>query len=134
MPQQRTAAALFSDDTDGQVSSIGHLDVIEPIADGDDTAGAFGCFLCLDGTHFRGGEGQYFQRKFLAFFCGSAMSVSGDDVNGQISGKCCQPGTDPFDDLTIFGDGAIVVQDQVVQYQFLAAGNFYLQHRILLYA
>ena len=111
--KKSTAAAFFAHDTDGKISHIGHLNIIETIADGDHTARKFLGFLRLDSAHFCGGEGQHLKGKTLAFLGSGTVGIGGDNVDGQISGKLCQSGTDAVDNIAILGDGAVVIQNEV---------------------
>ena len=50
MGRQFAAAALRAEDTDGQIRRVGHGDVVESVADGDDAAGQGFNMVCLDGA------------------------------------------------------------------------------------
>ena len=126
--QQGAAAAFSANDTDGQISGIGHGDIIEAVADGDDAAVELPGLLGLDGAHLRGGEGQHFQRQAFALPGCRSMGVRRNDVDGQHLGQFRQPGADALNDLAVFGDGAVVIQNQVAQVQFFPARNVDCQH------
>lgn len=132
MEQQGAAAAFWTHDTDGQVTDIGHLHIIEAVADAHHAAGVLSDLFCLDLANLCGGKGENLQGQTGTFLSGGAMGIGGDDTNGKGLAELFQSGGDPGDDLAVLGDGSVIIQYQMSQAEVVSAGDGNVKHGFLL--